>query len=217
MLNLNKTDLIQFTSKNIETTQAYIKYRGNYKQNTNKTTFLGLIVDKTLSWQSHLDKLSSKLSSASYIITLKPILTIKNLKVIYYSYAHSIISYGLIFWGNSSHNNMNFKIQKQIIRIIANSNHRTSCRDIFKKLNILPLQTQYILPLAMFVVGNFEEFSTNTDTHSFNTRQNPTCTLHQHGWPNFKRASIIWVLRSLINYRTKFSTYLTTKNNSLSH
>ena len=75
-LNFNKTNLIQFTSKNIETAQAHIKYRGNYIQNTstNKITFLGLIVDKTLSWQSHLDKLSSKLSSASYTIrTLKPI------------------------------------------------------------------------------------------------------------------------------------------------
>jgi len=140
-------------------------------------------VDKTLSWQSHIDKLSPKLSSASYIIrTLKPILTIKNLKVIYYSYAHSIIyysyahsiiSYGLIFGGNSSHSYMIFKIQKRIIRIIANSNHRTSCRDLFKKLNILPLQSQYtrILSLAMFVVGNFEEFSTNTDIHSINNRQ----------------------------------------------
>ena len=67
-LNFNKTNLIQFTSKNIENTQAHIKYRGNYIQNTNKTTFLVLTVDKTISWQSHLDKLSSKLSSASYIL-----------------------------------------------------------------------------------------------------------------------------------------------------
>jgi hypothetical protein len=112
----------------------------------------------------------SKLSSTSYIIrTLKPILTIKNLKVIYYSYIHSIISYGLILGGNSSHSNIIFKLQKRIIRIITNSNSRTSCRDLFKKLNILPLQSRYILSLAMFVVGNFEEFSANSDIHSFNT------------------------------------------------
>ena len=75
------------------------------------------------------------------------------------------------FWVNSSHSNMIFKIQKLIISIIANSIYRTSCRDLFKKLNILPLQSQYILSLAMFVVGNFEKFSTNTDIHSFNTPQ----------------------------------------------
>jgi hypothetical protein len=38
-INLNKTNPIQFTSKNIETTQAQIKYRGNYIQNTNKVLF----------------------------------------------------------------------------------------------------------------------------------------------------------------------------------
>jgi hypothetical protein len=148
--------------------QAHIKYEDKYIKNTNRTTFLGLILDNTLFWQPHLDKLSSKLSSASYIIrTLKPILTIKNLKVIYYSYVHSIISYGIIVWGNSSYNNIIFKLQKQIIRIITNSNNRTSCHDLFKELNILPLQSQYILSLATFVVGNFEEFSTNSDIHSF--------------------------------------------------
>jgi hypothetical protein len=171
-LNFNKTNFIQFSSKHTKTTQAHVKYEGKYIQNINKASFLGLIVDNTLSWQSHLDKFISKLSSASYIIrTLKPILTTENLKVIYNSNAHSIISYGLIFWGNFSHSNIIFKLQNRIIRIITNSKYRTSCCDLFKKLNILPLQSQYILSLAMFVVGNFEEFSTNSDIHSFNTHQ----------------------------------------------
>jgi hypothetical protein len=170
-LNFNKTNFIQFSTKHNETTQAYTKYEDKYIQNTNRTTFLDLIVDNTLSWQSHLDKLSSKLSSASYIIrTLKPIFTIKNLKVVYYLYVHSIISYGIIFGGNSGHSNIIFKLQKQIIRIITNSNSRTSCHDVFRELNILPLPSQYILSSAMFVVGNFEEL-TNSDIHSFNTCQ----------------------------------------------
>jgi hypothetical protein len=80
-LNFNKTLFIQFSSKHTKTTQAHIKYKGKYIQNTNEASFLGLIMDNTLSWQSHLDKLSSKLSSASYIRrTLKPILTTENRK-----------------------------------------------------------------------------------------------------------------------------------------
>jgi hypothetical protein len=129
-------------------------------------------MDNSLSWQLHLDKLSSKLSSAAYIIrTLNPILTLNNLKVIYHSYVHSIISYGLIFWVNSSHSNIIFKIQKRIIRIISNSNYRTSCRELFKSLKIIPLQLQYVLSLTMFVVGNLEEFSTNSNIHSFEPPQ----------------------------------------------
>jgi hypothetical protein len=155
-LSFNKTNFIQFSTKHNETTQTHIKYEDKYIQNTNRTTFLGLIVENTLSWQSHLDKLSSKLSSSSYIIRiLKPILTIKNLKVIDYSYVHSIISYGLIFWGNSSHSNIIFKLQKRIIRIITNSSNGTSCRNIFKKTKHSSLTITIHIIFGNVCVGEF--------------------------------------------------------------
>jgi len=50
--------------------------------------------------------------------TLKPILTLRNLKLIYFSYIHSIITHGIIFGGNSTASNEVFKLQKRAIRII---------------------------------------------------------------------------------------------------
>jgi hypothetical protein len=48
----------------------------------------------------------------------------------------------------------------------------TQYRDVklFNKLNILPLHSQYILPLLLFVVKNVEEFISNSEVHSINTR-----------------------------------------------
>jgi hypothetical protein len=50
-------------------------------------------------------------------------LLILMLKMIYLSYFHSIMYYGLVFWGNSYNNNNNnntvFKLQKRIIRIMV--------------------------------------------------------------------------------------------------
>jgi hypothetical protein len=43
---------------------------------------------------------------------------------------------------------------------------------LLKKLCILPLQSQYILSLLMFVVQNKDLFKTNSDIHSFNTTFN---------------------------------------------
>jgi hypothetical protein len=161
-----------------------------------------------------LDKLSSKLNSATYIIrTLQPILTLNNLKIIYYSYVHSIISCGIIFWGNSSHSNIIFKIQKRIIRIITHSHHRASCWDLFKDLNILPLQSQYVLSLAMFVVENLGEFITNSDIHSLNTCQKSHLHPHQYEQLKSKRESITRVLRYIIHSPPKHSPYLPIKNN----
>ena len=93
-----------------------------------------------------------------------------SIKETYYSYAHSIMSYGLIFWGNSTHSDDIFRIQKRIIRIITNSNRNASCREIFKKLNILPLQSQYIYSILLFIIKNKDQFPLNSNTHTINTR-----------------------------------------------
>ena len=71
---------------------------------------------------------------------------------LHYSYFHSVMNYGLIFWENSSYTNSNFKIQKRIIRIIMGTGTRHSSRELFKILNILPLHSQYISSLMLFVV-----------------------------------------------------------------
>ena len=90
--------------------------------------------------------------------------------MIYFSYIHSIIIYGIIFWGNSTASNEVFKLQKRAIRIITNSHSGTSCRNLFKELNILPLQLQYILSLAVYVAKNIDDFTINLEIHSINTR-----------------------------------------------
>ena len=71
------------------------------------------------------------------------------------------MTYGVIFWGNSADRNNVFKLQKRAIRLITNSSNMTSCRGLFKKLGILPLQSQYILSLALFVIKNMEIFTPN--------------------------------------------------------
>ena len=91
--------------------------------------FLGLIIDTTLIWKHHIGELTSRLNKACYAIrSIKPFMSIDVLRSTYFSYAHSIISYGIIFWGNSSYSEEIFKIQKRIIRIFMNSSRNASCR-----------------------------------------------------------------------------------------
>jgi len=90
--------------------------------------------------------------------------------MIHFSSVHSIISYGTIFWGNSTYSSTIFKLQKKVIRIMMNVGNRESCCKLFKKLNILPLYSQYILSLLLFVV-NINTLKFNSVVHSINTRQ----------------------------------------------
>jgi hypothetical protein len=46
-----------------------------------------------------------------------------------------------------------------------------SCRNLFKKLKILPLMSQYIFSTLMFIIKNKHQFTVNSETHNINTRQ----------------------------------------------
>jgi len=96
--------------------------------NPGHSKFLGLMINSRLSWQTHIDQIVPKLNTAAYAIrSLKQVVNLETLKIAYFAFAHSILSYGIIFWGISKHSNMQFKIQKRMIRIIMNVDSRTSC------------------------------------------------------------------------------------------
>jgi hypothetical protein len=48
--------------------------------------------------------------------------------------------------------------------------HKTSCRSLFKQLEILPVPCQYILSLMNFIVNNEKKFQTNSSMHNISTR-----------------------------------------------
>jgi hypothetical protein len=47
---------------------------------------------------------------------------------------------------------------------------KDSCREYFRKLKILPLQSQYIYLLLIFVINNVQHFKINSDIHNINSR-----------------------------------------------
>jgi hypothetical protein len=89
----------------------------------------------------------------------------------YYALFHSAMSYDIIFWGNSPHSQKIFRLQKRTIRIITGRRSRDSCRNLFKQLGVLPLKSQYILSILLFVVKNKVYFITNYERHGVSTRQ----------------------------------------------
>ena len=50
------------------------------------------------------------------------------------------------------------------------SGNRVSCRNLFKKLEILPLTSQCMLSFLMFVVQNKQLFLTYNENHNLDTR-----------------------------------------------
>jgi len=57
--------------------------------------------------------------------------------------------------------------------------NRVSCRNLLKKLQILPLISQYMLSLLIFVAQNKKFFLTNHANHNLDTRQRNNVYLPQ--------------------------------------
>jgi len=99
----------------------------------NTTNFLGLTIDTSLSWKYHIEELKSKLNKACYAInSVKPFMSLEVLRMAYFFYVHSILSSGVIFWGNSSYNASILKIQRRIIRgiiVLMLGIHAVHCLD----------------------------------------------------------------------------------------
>lgn len=172
-LNINKTSTIQFkTAANLISETLDTTINNIPLLETSTTKFLGLHINNTLNWKNHIKEITSKLSSACFAIrSLQQFLNSSILKTIYFAYFHSIMSYGIIFWGNSVDSKNVFLLQKRAIRIIVGAKPRESCRQFFKKLEILTLTNQYIYSLINFLLCNKENFPTNSAIHSINTRR----------------------------------------------
>jgi hypothetical protein len=144
--NLKKTHFIHFKTRNASLFDIQIGYHNNLITNIHHTKFLGITIQNTLSRNTHLDHLTTKLSTASYAIrTIKPFTSVNTLITVYHAYSHSLMSYGLILWGSSSYSINIFRLQKKAIRIITGISKRFMSRLFYKTQKTTPSITILII------------------------------------------------------------------------
>jgi len=103
LLNYEKTQYVHFTLKGTVLHDAPAGYNNNFFSNSTSTKFFGMIIENTLSWKAHINHLLPMVCMACYSVrTIKPFMFQENLKS-KYSCFHSLMTYGIIFWGTSTH------------------------------------------------------------------------------------------------------------------
>ena len=119
---------------------------------------LGVIIDDQLNWKYHINYLSKKISRNLYLLNkLRPLVTFDGLKSFFFAHCMSHVNYASTVWCKASdvHINKINALHKRGIKLLCTqSNLSTSER--YDKLNILPLNKQFILNTAilMFKITN---------------------------------------------------------------
>jgi hypothetical protein len=141
----------------------------NFISNDNRVKFLGLTLDTTLSWEGHINSVISKLNSVCFILwSLKRFISAETMRAIYFAYALSIMTYGIIFWGYSRYSVKVFMMQKSMIKIMTNLTPRDSRKVMFKELKILHLFSKYIYSVLIYLAGNIQLYTMNKEVHNYN-------------------------------------------------
>jgi hypothetical protein len=105
---------MQFITKNSVLTETLLVCNNNEINEVSHIKFLGLLVDNTLSWNFHIDNIINKLTRVCYMIrAVKPYMSSSSLVMVWYSLFHTTLSYGIIFWRQSTNSNKLFMLQKK--------------------------------------------------------------------------------------------------------
>ncbi|PNF22171.1 hypothetical protein B7P43_G05759 [Cryptotermes secundus] len=172
IINKEKTIAISFHQlQNLHFQCPPIKFHDTSIKYSEYSKFLGVWLDKNLRWSMHTQELAKKLCKICFgLRVVKRVSGLESVRTLYYAYFHSLLSYGILFWGNSPNAKLIFKLQKRAIRAMMQIQKTTSCKQYFNYLNILPLPCLYIYETLVYTKSNLKTLATNSEIHSYNTR-----------------------------------------------
>ena len=108
--------------------------------------YLGILIDKNLTWKHEIDAVSTKISkTVGLLAKLRHFVPRKILLKIYLSLIHLYITYGPAAWGQASKTYLNkiSLLQKRALRILYFLGRRDHAIPLFMDANVSPLNFLY--------------------------------------------------------------------------
>ena len=160
-LNTGKTEIIVFKNKKQKITK-HLNFRisGQKIIPTRTVKYLGVFLNDSLSWDTHLNTLILKLNRAIGLLAKIRHYTPKYLlKTIYYSLFNSHLIYASQIWGQSKSDHFRklVKLQEKALRIINFLPDATPLRDIYMNLKVLKLPDYIALQNTLLIKDFFNE------------------------------------------------------------
>ena len=167
-------------SKLSETCSFQIKINDSCFQRTTCAKYLGVLIDSSLDWSSHVQYIKSKLVRASYwFYNIRNVVSIDVFKMLYFSLVHCHLKYCIVWWGTATNSVLQplEVVHNNILRTMTYHNYR-HITPLYISLNILKLHI-YKLELAklmhkfhheMFPTSFEDLFKKTAEVHCHNTR-----------------------------------------------
>ena len=134
-LNVSKTQFIIFQAKNKKIHHnLQVQMNDQRIEQVNNTKFLGLIIDKDLSWKYHINQVTLKISKMSGILVrARNYLSLRTLDTIYNALIYPYLTYCNTLCASTYSSRLKniYKVQKKIVRYMTFSKYRQESRTLF--------------------------------------------------------------------------------------
>ncbi len=138
-----------------------------------RAKFLGIILNKNLTFKHHLSNLCLKLSRTIPPLEVKHFVPSNILKYLYYAHIYPHLTYCNPIWSQiyPCHIAQINVLHKKVIRIITNSDFNVHTQPLFKQLKILYLVDLSKLTLASYMYKRMHTNNLNTQpSHNYQTQ-----------------------------------------------
>ena len=179
-LNAQKTKLMLFHRKQKHVNDVNIKIDNTMIEHVQTFNFLGIMLNETLSWKSHIDMVSNKISKVIGILyRLKHVFPEYVLFTLYNSLIVSYIDYGLLLWGVDCHKLQS--LQKKAIRFMTNSSYIDHTAPLLIRHGLLHVHDMFKLKLLKFYYKlSYDLLPPYFITYNEILTQIPSCELRHH-------------------------------------
>ena len=98
--NAGKTGVMFHNGQTHVLTKPLVTFNNMNVDYTAEIKFLGIQITDTLKWHSHIQLLAGKLCKVAFMIkSLKEVLSPNLIQNIYFAKLHSLLRFGILFWG----------------------------------------------------------------------------------------------------------------------
>ena len=181
-LNIDKTNFMLFTPKNVSHCIDDIVINQIKIQEVKETKFLGVIIDNKLKWSAHIMYISKKIAKGiGILLKSRKVFDNDTLLSLYHTFVYPYLHYCIHVWDKAYNTHLNdlVVLQNKAMRMISGVPPRTNMDRFYVEMSILTVKRIYNYSIGVFMYkcvnkmtpDVFDNFFRNiSDIHQHNTR-----------------------------------------------
>lgn len=134
--------------------------------------YLGVIIDHRVRWAEHIQYIKTKIRKYLFAFRqLREVLNDNEIKIVYYAYIQSLLSFGIVAWGGANKSILEplYVVQKSILKVAFNKARRYPTDTLFQDVSVLNIRQLFIKHLMVFIFKHYNSIFSPI-LHTYSTR-----------------------------------------------